>query len=108
MCAPYQERSKPIFLLWFIRRSSVHLTATLSKILTDFNNFCTAETRKKCPKQGMQRVHHSIVKDVEELRERLISARCELDQSVVNHAVDKWRCRLLACCLLYTSDAADE
>ena len=22
---------------------------------------------------------------------------CELDQSVVNHAIDKWRCRLSAC-----------
>jgi len=30
----------------------------------------------------MQRVHHSIVKDVDELRERLISVWCELDQSV--------------------------
>jgi len=32
----------------------------------------------------MQRMYHSIVKDVDELRERLISVRCELDQSVVN------------------------
>ena len=45
----------------------------------------------------MQRVYHSIVKDVDELRERLISVRCELDQSVVNHAIDEWRRRLLAC-----------
>ena len=45
----------------------------------------------------MQRVYHSIVKDVDELRERLISARCALDQSVVNHAIDEWRRRLLAC-----------
>ena len=29
----------------------------------------------------MQRVHHSIVKDVDELRERLIIVWCELDQS---------------------------
>ena len=34
--------------------------------------------------------------DVDELRERLISVWCELDQSVVNHAVDEWR-RLSAC-----------
>ena len=33
------------FLLWFIKRSSVHVTATLSD-LTDFNNFCTAETEQ--------------------------------------------------------------
>ena len=39
----------------------------------------------------MQRVYHSIVKDVEELRERLISVWCELDQSVVNRAIDDWR-----------------
>ena len=45
----------------------------------------------------MQRVYHSIVKDVDELRERLISVRCELDQSVVNHAIYEWRRGLLAC-----------
>ena len=27
----------------------------------------------------------------------LISVWCELDQSVVNHAIDEWRRRLLAC-----------
>jgi len=37
----------------------------------------------------MQRVYHSI--DVEELRKRLISVWCELDQPVVNHATDEWR-----------------
>ena len=42
-------------------------------------------------------MYHSIVKDVDELRERLISVWCELDQSVVNHAIDEWRRRLLAC-----------
>ena len=45
----------------------------------------------------MQRMYYSIVKDVDELRERLISVWCELDQSVVNHAIDEWRRRLLAC-----------
>ena len=45
----------------------------------------------------MQRVYHSVVKDVDELRERLISVWCELDQSVVNHAIDEWRRRLSAC-----------
>ena len=45
----------------------------------------------------MQPVYHRIVKDVDELRERLISVRCELDQSVVNHAIDEWRRRLPAC-----------
>ena len=39
----------------------------------------------------------SIVKDVDELRERLISVWWELDQSVVNHAIDEWRRRLSAC-----------
>ena len=29
--------------------------------------------------------------------ERLISVRCELDNSVVKHAIDEWRRRLLAC-----------
>ena len=45
----------------------------------------------------MQCVYHSIVKDVDELRECLISVCCELDQSVVNHAIDEWRRRLSAC-----------
>jgi len=35
--------------------------------------------------------------DVDQLRERLISVRCELDQSVVNHAIDEWRRNLSAC-----------
>ena len=29
--------------------------------------------------------------------ERLISVQCELDNSVVNHAIDEWRRRLSAC-----------
>ena len=45
----------------------------------------------------MQCVYHSIVKDLDELHKRLISVWCELDQSVVNHAIDEWRCRLSAC-----------
>ena len=45
----------------------------------------------------MHHVYHSIVKDVEELRERLISVWGQLDQSVVNHAIDELRRRLLAC-----------
>jgi len=54
-------------------------------MLTDFNNFCSAETGK-CTKQGM----HLLIyyEDVDQLRERLISVWCELDQSVVNHAID--------------------
>ena len=35
--------------------------------------------------------------DVDQLREGLISVWCELDQSVVNHAVDLWTRRLSAC-----------
>ena len=36
-------------------------------------------------------------KDVDQLRERLISVCCEVDQSVVNHAIDEWRRHLSAC-----------
>jgi len=35
--------------------------------------------------------------DVDKLRERLISMWCELDQSLVNHAIDEWRHHLSAC-----------
>jgi len=34
--------------------------------------------------------------DIDELLERVISVWCELDQSVVNHAIDEWH-RLSAC-----------
>ena len=47
-----------------------------------------------CTKQG---VHLLIYyEDVDQLRERLISVWCKLDQSVVNHASDEWRRRLSA------------
>jgi len=55
----------------------------------------------------MQRVYHSRVKDVHELCERLISVWCELDQSVVNHAIDEWRCRLSACVSTLKADILD-
>ena len=32
MCAPYLEKSKPTFLPWLLKRSSVHVTATLSNL----------------------------------------------------------------------------
>ena len=32
MCAPYLEKSKPTFLPWFLKHSSVHVTATLSNL----------------------------------------------------------------------------
>jgi len=35
--------------------------------------------------------------DVDQLRERLISVWCELDQSVLNHSIDEWRRHLSAC-----------
>ena len=35
--------------------------------------------------------------DVDQLRERLICMWCELDQSIVKHAIDEWRRRLSAC-----------
>jgi len=50
---------------------------------------------EKCAKQGM----HLLIyyEDVDQLRERLISVWCELDQSVVNHAIDERRRRLSVC-----------
>jgi len=35
--------------------------------------------------------------DIDQLHECLVSVWCELDQSVVNHAIDEWRRRLSAC-----------
>jgi len=63
-------------------------------MLTDFNNFCTAETGK------MYEIEHAftylLLKEIV-ANKRLISVWCELDQSVVNHAIDKWRRRLSVC-----------
>ena len=47
MCSPYLEKLKPTFLPWFIKRTAVYIWLQLCQILTDFNNFCTAETGKK-------------------------------------------------------------
>jgi len=46
MCAAYLEKSELIFLLWFIKRSSVHLTATLSN-LNRFQYFLHCRNQKK-------------------------------------------------------------
>ena len=40
---------------------------------------------EKCTKQGMHLL--SYYEDVDQLYERLVSVWCELDQSVVNHAI---------------------
>jgi len=40
-----------------------------------------------CTKQGMNLLIY--YEDVDQLRERLISVWCELDQSAVNHAIDE-------------------
>ena len=78
MCAPYLEKLKPTFLPWFIKRSSTYIWLQLCQILTDFNNFCTAETGKNLQNRACSvRVYHRIVKNVDELRERLISVWCE-------------------------------
>jgi len=50
---------------------------------------------ENCTKQGMRLFIY--YEDVDQLRERLISVWCELDQSVVNHAIYEWRRRLSAC-----------
>jgi len=49
----------------------------------------------KYTKQGMNLLIYC--EDVDELHERLISVWCELNQSVVNHAIDEWRRHLSAC-----------
>jgi len=37
------------------------------------------------------------VHDIDELRQRLITVWCELEQRIVDYAIDQWRRRLLAC-----------
>ena len=52
MCAPYLEKSKPTFLPWFIKPSSVHFTATLSN-LNRFQYFFALPKPENCTKQDM-------------------------------------------------------
>ena len=44
-----------------------------------------------------ERVYQTRVHDIDELRERLITVWCELEQRIVDDAIDQWRRRLLAC-----------
>jgi len=43
------------------------------------------------------RVYQTRVHDVDELRQRLIAVWCELEQHIVDDAIDQWWRRLLAC-----------
>ena len=44
----------------------------------------------------MQKVYKKRIKDVDELRQRILTAWDELDQRVIDTAVRQWRTRLLA------------
>ena len=44
-----------------------------------------------------ERVYQARVHDIDELRQRLITVWCELEQRIVDDAIDQWRRRLLAC-----------
>jgi len=76
--------------------SSVHLTATLSN-LNRFQQFLLSRNGKEMSKTG----HAACVPQHSHERRRAARASdlcaCELDQSVVNHAIDNWKHRLLAC-----------
>jgi len=45
----------------------------------------------------VEKVYKRRVKDTSELRERIVAARNELDQRIVDTAVSQWRTRLRAC-----------
>ena len=44
-----------------------------------------------------ERVYKRRVKDMSELRERIVAAWNELDQRIIDTAVSQWRTRLRAC-----------
>ena len=44
-----------------------------------------------------ERVYQTRVHDIDELQQRLIIVWCELEQRIVDDAIDQWRRRLLAC-----------
>jgi len=43
------------------------------------------------------RVYQTRVHDIDELRQRLITVWCGLEQRAVNDVIDQWQRRLLAC-----------
>jgi len=43
------------------------------------------------------RVYRAKVRDVDDLKQRLIDMRDSLEQSVIDDAIDQWRSRLRAC-----------
>ena len=42
-------------------------------------------------------MYQTRVHDIDELRQSLITVWCELEQRIVDDAIDQWRRRLLAC-----------
>ena len=44
-----------------------------------------------------ERVYQTRVHDIDELRQCLITVWCELEQRIVDDAIDQWQRRLLAC-----------
>ena len=44
-----------------------------------------------------EKVYKNHVKDISELRERIVGAWDELDQRIIDTAVGQWRTRLCAC-----------
>ena len=44
-----------------------------------------------------EHVYQTRVHDIDDLQQRLITVWCELEQRIVDDAIDQWRRRLLAC-----------
>ena len=63
MCAPYLEKLKPTFCRdsWNV---AVYIWLQLCQILTDFNNFGSAKTGKKCTKQGVHLLIYYVQESV--------------------------------------------
>ena len=46
-----------------------------------------------------EKVYHSRITDLDELKTRLIDEWTQLDQLIVDAAIGQWRCRLQSACL---------
>ena len=64
--------------------------------MTDFQNFFNIVDYKVW---GMvqERVYQTKVRDVDDLKRRLIEVWNSLEQSVIDNAIDQWRSRLNSC-----------
>ena len=78
------------------KKGPLYFCPYLKQILTDFQNFFNI-VDFKVPGTIHGRVYQTKVRDVDDLKRRLIEVLDSLEQSVIDNAIDKCRSRLNSC-----------